>query len=416
MASIKAILKINDIGNGEISTIVSDKATNNISLIPYETNFNYREDYKSTMNYAGSFVLGYSTLNGGDKIIEQVNEGFVTPPADTLEVDITGDNIIKLTWQFESNNVPTDCVVTDYDGSVKTISFNNVVDGMCVIEGLVAGSGTKTFLFRGFNSQKLINLKYLESISVNIELDKYFIKHLESEIQMTPSANKISYGIYASSGKLELNDYNVTLLTKAQMGYLDTNTYNAYVYVNGKQIAFHTSYDAPMISATKEITLNITDIIDKFKTTVVEAKAYNVGENLWNILIDNLDREFSERTTFIKNDSEQINIGNNTYMTIKNYLLNIKLRTNYNRNDVSQDNQHFYMAKTNLYDLITAICNIAQLNCCLNDDGQLKFFNGRPLLNKNEIDKAIVIPRKYQRTSLTYDIIITNKYNNVIIE
>lgn len=165
MASIKAILKINEQGNGVMESVTTNVETNNISTLKYATdvtswfvnqtsaNKNYRG---ANVNVVGISKYGnekYGAKQTSDNTYTNSYNGLMFPAPSqlnqNLKITIVGQDILSFNIYFDSsmNQYPTSYSV--YSSiSQETRTFTND-DFVIEVSGLLAGHGTTEITFLG---------------------------------------------------------------------------------------------------------------------------------------------------------------------------------------------------------------------------------------------------------------------------
>ena len=421
MAEIKAILKVNDKGNGEIDSITSNLPQINISRNPNATSFNFYYYLGQTETPYKPTIAGQSTIGDGTRILDKYDGYLFRPNGNQpLILTIEGRNIINLSFYFDPTleNYPQTINIEDSDGTTRTLTNDSY---MVSIEEMVAGYGTKTFTFSNWtNGNASINIKKILSFETSLTFDKSFIKEFSSQAQIMANPKSVFYGITSSTGSIELNDYDNSIYQKALMGYMDANAYTMYLYINNNLIQVHTGYDAPLYNADNTIDLSLTSKLNNIynmvaNSDIVFTQPARITDNFTSLytVYSRIMYTFEFSRDEIENSmSTIINVGTSESrndMSVSNYLMSIKLPLNEERKYVCMKKDE------SLANILSAICEVAQLELSLDEDGNLKFYNGRPLMTQEEYDNVLNITYDMQRTALTYDIMVANKYDSVEI-
>lgn len=231
-------------------------------------------------------------------------------------------------------------------------------------------------------------------------LDKNKIKNIESLSQTNADASTIFYGVLASSGRLEILDYDGTIKRYIQEGIIDTSAIKVDIYINGVLSQRHISADSNYANETSIMTIELTNKLSLWDTINYSGYYYpekpeTAYEMLKNILVsigyevDYIDNVMLSDYTF---DSD------NNMISIKSYLESIKI-------------QYPYLPADTLRSTIDKFCTLAQLNVVLNSDGEIKFINARPLVGN--MTKIIQVPLNKQYGDFSYSVILKNKYDAI---
>lgn len=418
MASIKTIFKINEYGNGTIHDINSNILQNNISKKPYSTEIETKDKALTETEYEG-FVIG-TTAIGEDYVIDtDTYDGYMFSEVTDddgnceLEIEIYGDDVISLIFYFDEvlQQYPKKYTVVDSNGI--TTEYENDKENPYIISIVKLVSGayqTKRIIFNNWSrSNYNVCFKTLESVEVEIDLTKDFVAKAEFTLQKTSNASDINYGILASTGQLELTDKNNEIYKASQLGYLDSYTYSLYSYVNHNLVSSNISTDAPYYSQEKRLSISLSDEIALWNDSVFEEKEYESGTNLYQIISEVFDKLRYNSSDIEKMCSKLINttykdeVEDVVYeeeITIKEYLTSITMDA-------------FKIEKTSIGDILNDICAVAQLNVYIDNDKSVKLTSARPLKTKDE--EILVIPFTKQINQLEYDMVVSNRINQVEI-
>jgi hypothetical protein len=91
-------------------------------------------------------------------------------------------------------------------------------------------------------------------------------------------------------------------------------------------------------------------------------------------------------------------------MSIKDYLSKIT---------VPATGADVVIEEDSLRNSVDKICLLGQLQVIENDEGEVKFINGRPKATESELSNVKVIPLKMQKSGFEYEILLTNAYTDV---
>lgn len=416
MADLRVIFKINEYGNEVVNSITSNAPQNNISKYPYSTMLTRKEEYVTPDAKYEGYVLGVSTFES-DQVIDEAYPGYMFSAVTDndgnceLVVELYGNDILSLIFTFDTflGQYPTNYRVLD-SNDIETYYTNNTANPYIIsITKLVAGANAtkKITFYRWSKPNYNVLIKDIESIEVDIELNKHFIKELEYTSQMSSDGTSISYGILANTGKITINDYNGEVYKSAKLGYLDAYVYNLYSYLNGNQIQQNISVDAPYYSQENQLEINLTNNISNWNSVNFNERTYGTGTNLYQVLLDAMrilgysDSDVELMTNNIINVSYiGGGITNNEELSVKGYLQSITF-------------DECTIDKTNVADILNSICTVAQLFIYADNEGNIKFANARPLASSSE--ETLLISYENQRTHLEYDMVIANRYDSAEI-
>ena len=213
MASIRAVLKINEQGNGVIESVTTNVETNNVSAIPYATDVTnwFLNQTTQNKNYEGAYidVLGSGAKYGTAKYglrkfptTQYTNKylGLMFPCPSDLQNDFTitivGTDVLSFNIYFDYVMWQRPTSYTVYSSiSGTTTSYTNE-DNVIRISNLLAGHGTTIITITGWALQnKPIGIKYFENVELDIYMDKYWIDGFETQTQKTSDGESIQFGI-----------------------------------------------------------------------------------------------------------------------------------------------------------------------------------------------------------------------------
>ena len=244
-------------------------------------------------------------------------------------------------------------------------------------------------------------------------LDKTKIKNIESLSQTNSDASTIFYGVLASSGRLEILDYDGTIKKYINEGIIDIGNIIVKVYINKKLIQQHISTNNSYNNENKILTLDLSNTImrlndinyarpfisNKIQTTK-SSYAYPEIVTLYHIAIDLFNsigyyiNEENEDILF----GEQVLLNSNTIGKIRDLFKSITI-------------DFPYISKDSVFNNINKICTVAQVYLILDENGFLKFISARPLKTKKN---TIFIPKNKQYNVFTHELILNNSYDKVI--
>lgn len=239
-----------------------------------------------------------------------------------------------------------------------------------------------------------------------IEIDDGSITSLNSLSQSSSDSSSINYGLIANTGSIEVIDYNKNIENMIKDELIPSSNAEVDIYVNGKKIQSHITNDSSYDSNTGKLNVSITNKLSDWETLKYKGYYYqNKTQTLYEILYDvfselglNVDDSLSETIiyTYPDNGSYYQNRG-----TVKEYLNLISIKY-----PVIEYGHTFR-------EIIDDICAIAQLNCFVDDNNNVKFVSARPIVFEDEetisVDKSIIL------NEVTQDLFVKNKYDSVEI-
>lgn len=425
MADIRGILKINDQGNGVIDSFTSNIYTNNISKY---NNSNNILEFINSQTRDNDLYRGANGTPIGITSLENLRFGVVSNGTRSetyngmdfgytnsngvlnLTFTIVGTDIISFKIRFDSsrNQYPTSYTWVDKDGTTHNVSGNTSNE---LVFQQNAGYGTTTITFSQWNrANTMVGLTFIESVEIDVFLDKRHIMSYESQTQTTTNVHTIQYGVLPNTGQIKLKDVNNELLEKARMGYLNTRLFTLELYMNGRLFASHISNQSPYFDGDKTITLQLTNQLDNWNYVEIPEMNITGGTllNLFKQIMWAYDSELleSEIEAMLTNQARVEYDGYQDRYTIKNYMNIIQLSS-------------FTLKKGTMMEQINKICTVAQLQCYVDDSGNIKFKSARPVLvysyNSYVQLLGVEIKEKDEISRLDYDILVSNRYEDVNI-
>lgn len=420
MASIRAFLRINEVGNGEIESVTTNVETNNVSITPYTTDITNwfinqttsDRDYEgATVNVAGLSQYGtdkYGVKETGVNQYKSSYQGMMYPTPSQLSSDfaitITGTNIIAFNIHFDNSmgQYPTEYqVYSSITGLTETFSNSSEV---IEISGLMTGYGTTIITITQWAENDVpIAITFVENVEVNLTMDKYWIDSFETQSQLSTDASKVQYEVLANTGSITLIDKNNKLLEYSKLGYLNTNLYRLQLFINNRQVQEHISLSSPNYNLNNHtVKLELTNEIQKWNDIVVPEQTYNSNTRLYNILTDILQNYIGYTNDQLSTLNKKILFLNSSNVEEEKVLSVALYNITYLSSTLQQDTA---------LNILNKICQTMLLAIYLKDDNTLAIRSLRP--RKLSDEKVIVIPFAKQYSALDYSIITDNKYDGV---
>lgn len=417
MASIKAILKINEQGNGIMESVTTNIETNNISTLKYATDVTswFTNQTSTNKNYRGASVnvVGISKYGNEKYGVKQTSNNTYTDsynglmfPAPSqlnknLKITIVGQDILSFNIYFDRsmNQYPTSYSV--YSSiSQETRTFTND-DFVIEVSGLLAGHGTTEITFLGWNEQNApIGITYIENVEIEISMDKYWIDEFETQTQKTSDGEAIQYGVLANTGSITLRDKNKTLVEYSKMGYLGMYLFELNLFINNKIVQSHISNSAPYFTDNSTMKFELTNDIVKFQDKHYNesfSSGYNVYEIIGDIFSDyEFDVEYADMLAWTPDENISIDVG--TYLSFFEVPV-----------------QDTFTIDGSVLEVTNKICNAFGLQAYFDDSGsKLIFTSARPRMSIIEV--IINIPYQKQYSDFDYSILTVNRYDRVFFD
>lgn len=417
MASIKAILKINEQGNGVMESVTTNFETNNVSTLKYATDVTswFMNQTSANKNYRGASVnlVGISKYGNEKYGVKQTSNNTYTDsynglmfPAPSqlnqnLKITIVGQDILSFNIYFDSsmNQYPTSYSV--YSSiSQETRTFTND-DFVIEVSGLLAGHGTTEITFLGWNEQNApIGITYIENVEIEIPMDKYWIDEFETQTQKSSDGEAIQYGVLANTGSITLRDKNKTLVEYSKMGYLGMYLFELNLFINNRIVQSHISNSAPYFTDNSTMKFELTNDIVKFQDKYYN-EGFSSGYNVYEIIGDifssyEFDVEYADMLAWTPDGNVSTDVGS--------YLSNFEVPS-----------QETFDIEGSVLEVTNKICNAFGLQAYFDDSGsKLIFTSARPRMASNEI--IINVPYQKQYSDFDYSILTVNRYDRVFFD
>ena len=299
MASINGILRINDQGNGVIDSFTSNIASNNLSKYPFSTNvlqfLNSLTRDNDLYSGASGTPIGNTTITNlrfgvkdSNNIRSESYNGLdygLTNSNGVLNLILTivGTDVISFKIRFDPlrNQYPTDYTWYDIDNVAHTITGNTSNE---LTFQQRAGYGTTTIVFSQWAlANTSVAITFIESVELDVYLDKLQIMNFESQTQLTSDVRNIQYGALANTGSIELKDVDNRILENAKLGYLNTYIFTLDLYMNNKLFVKHITNQSPYYDGNKAIKLQLTNEIDKWNQIEIPEMIFSSQTTLYDV-------------------------------------------------------------------------------------------------------------------------------------
>lgn len=237
-----------------------------------------------------------------------------------------------------------------------------------------------------------------------LEIDDGSIVSLNSLSQSSSDSSSINYGCIANTGSMTIVDFNSNIAKQIKDGTMPSSNVDVDLYVNNNKIQSHITTNSTYDTNTNEFSVSVTNRIAdwdilKYKGYVYQNKSatlYEILADVFSTLEDVLDDALSDIIiyTYPENGSYSSKQG-----TIKEYLQLISVKY--------PSIEYGYTIRQ----MIDDICTIAQLQCFIDDDNNVKFISARPVISLENtlmiVDKSIILG------DIDEDLFVKNKYDGV---
>lgn len=254
-------------------------------------------------------------------------------------------------------------------------------------------------------------LDFEKSDGTKMQITDDDIVSVSSLSQSASDTSTINYGSIASTGSIDIQDKWNKLEDMVLDGDIPASNANIDLIINNNVLQSHISSDSSFDNSSNELNITLTNKIDEWDTLKYKGYIYpNESRTLYQILEDVLINLGYTQSQIKHSTSSQIvytgvdSNGNKTTNVgpVSEYLENIRV-----------EYPSIEYGKT-YRQIINEICVVAQLRCFIDDENNLKFISGRPLVS--ELDTPIEIPLSVVLDDITGDLFIKNKYDGVEID
>lgn len=420
MADVKLRIEVNPDKESEfLNSITNDVGT--ISNASYKTNGssafvgldNVNESGREMLSWANGVLrftangyLSNDGVNAGKLVSESEPDMFVWGA-----VPQSGEYSVKLTFKGTENLKD---IIVYGDPIANQFPTEAIIDGKTTIYSddyrwainLGEESETHTIEFTKWNrpnynaclTRIMVMMRYLP-------IDKKSgLKSVESLTQLSDDANKISYGLIYSSGRVTFLDVGSEFEDYIEDGIINGSVLPIDVSVNGKLLQSHIAMDSDYSSHNKEVNIELGDILSKWDVYRYDGYKYQ-GEpkNAYEILESVLNSfGYTASEVAIMCSNNIIAGENNDLISVKEYLETMEI-------------QYPYINSGTYRETIDKFCELAQLHVALDDSGGIKFYNARPIETVKAVQNPIIIPAKQQFSAVEKSVVVKNKFTGATI-
>lgn len=417
MADIKLRIEVNPgAGSQTMGSIVNNSATISNASVKTNNSDVFINIPTSDTAESGSNGLAWAVTDdlvfddGDFLIVEDETGNYVEDEQSPIEfiwgvVPANGEYSVSLTF---SNAESLKDVAFYGDTIANQFPIEAVVDGTTLVSddpqwviGLDPSLSSHTIVFTKWNRPNYNACLSLISIMLEyIDFDKdNGLKSVESLTQSTSSPEDIFYGTIANSGNAQILDINGELEDYIRDGALDNSNVPIKVYANGNLIQTHITDGSSYTKGAKVLSLSMSNTMKSLDSLTYKGYPYpDESKTAYEMLYDVMyNLKNSIETPFTPTIFDQMFSA-----SIKTLLQGISITYPY------------IEANVTYREAIEQFCNLAQLNCFLDDEGNIKFVNARPIFNSSE-QTPIKINSRDMFEPLKYDLVLKNKYQGVEI-
>lgn len=420
MSDVKIKITLQDTIEDIIDNVGSSSEVNNVSIQKSNAVFNSLSTKNSGKNMK-SWATGVLSLSDGyvggsnTQLVNQYGyNGYVfgTVPKTkkfTVTMEFIGENVdsIIIYGDKNANQFPTKAYLDSNsrkyiysDDPIWAIRFDNP-----------SNSHKITFLEWNRGDYNAC-ITYVAVLKNELELDKSYIKNIESLSQITAQPKEIYYGSLENRGDLEIYDIDKEFVDYINDGVLPVNNLPISVYVGENKIQEHITEDTEYAPYTFVMSMPLSNKFDKLsesKQTInirdfVSSTSDKKGATLKYILQyfvfnnENIDNKLKNKT-IVRLPVEGGEYAQYKEVTIDEYLSNIRI-------------PYVFFNDKSKKDILNEICNLAQMNYVIDDNGNDVFVSGKPIILK-DTKTIISLDKKNIVGQISKDVIVKNKYDKV---
>lgn len=409
---------------GEIKNYVFNNPTgSNLSNTSYQVNVYGEFEINSISETTGSNGLSFVSDTDEDLNLLIASDDFVSNYDNSGGVVEDEENPSEFIWGIVPSSGEYNVKLTFTEATALrflTITGDTVV-GQYPTEAILNGSTTITnnspIWTIDFGTQsdthtieftKWSKINYnacLSKISVTtryIELGKEFINSFSSLTQSSVNNSNINYGVVANSGNADINDINGVLETYVKNGVIESSNVKIELFANENPIQTHITTDSEYIENGKNLVLQLTNDVEKYKNINYEAANYNIkySKTLSSIV-------FSYFSNYGFVEGKDYYLYNNIYFEENNGgYTNLTPALLFNRIEIKNP----YFLNYSLEHFLKCVCEISQMQCVKDNKNRLIFVPVSPFINDFY---PIHIPKYAQIEEPQRNLFVKNKFNNV---
>lgn len=408
MANIKAVIDILGALNNRIDSLSSPEVINNVSKPVL---------YGNTTRNSG--FLGYPMvrkISDGGRMISQSDgfNGYVFGYCDgdglgNLQFTIIGGEISVVVFYFNqiANQWATEALIDEGTADEQILYSDDNIWAIKFINPL----SSHTVKFTKWNKPYYsMCITHIEALANTLEFTNQWISDLNSTTQKTNDPVKPVYSVLANYGNMSVTDRDKELKDYVQDGIFPTLNFEIILYINGKQIQSHTAIVTPYEANSMTFEMELTNKLSQWNNLMYTGYTITAGTTItaYDLLVDMITTAIPTLTEpDVAEMCDTIMVNEYYQDTVEEHLKNIIIPAVGSAIEVLPDTLRISVEK---------ICLLGQLQVYENDDGEVKFVNDRPYATELEKTNAKVIPLKMQRSSLKYEILLTNAYTDVLFK
>ena len=410
MANIKAVIDILGALNNRIDSLSSPEVINNVSKPVL---------YGNTTRNSG--LLGYPMvrkISDGGRMISQSDgfNGYVFGYCDgaglgNLQFTIIGGEISVVVFYFNqiANQWATEALIDEGTADEQILYSDDNIWAIKFINPL----SSHTVKFTKWNKPYYsMCITHIEPLPNTLEFSDQWISELNSTTQKTNDPIRPVYSVLANYGDISVIDREMELKDYIADNIFPSLNFEIILYVNDKQIQTHTAVVTPYEANSMTFEMELTNKLSQWDnflyggTTIASGTSISAYELLVDMITTSIPT-LTEPDVAVMCDTEILTFDLYYPVDVKTMLSFITIPAIGSDLIVTEDTLRISVEK---------ICLLGQLQVYENDDGEVKFVNDRPYATELEKTNAKVIPLKMQRSSLKYEILLTNAYTDVLFK
>lgn len=405
MAKISVTLQLNEHGADKITSMTADVGVNNVSKAVV---------WGSTSRNAGfnGICIGKWQIGEAGYLIAQSTgyNGFLFSPTDSdgngeLEITFTGTAIDSITFYGDpsSGQWATEAIL-DEGTLYETTTFSDDYVWSIIFSEPASSHTVKFTKWERPNYNMLFT--HMEIFPNTIDFDNNYIKEFTSLSQSNSDPKNVFYGVLPNSGNINITDRDGEIKDYAEAGYLNKETFALTIYINDKDIQHHIASDSPYYDNSSTLEVELTNSLSSWDYIKYDGLTITTGGSMsaYEILSDMLMESLDLLQTDVDDMCDTIINTVASDMSIKDYLSKIT---------VPATGADVVIEEDSLRNSVDKVCLLGQLQVIENDEGEIKFINGRPKATESELSNVKVIPLKMQKSGFEYEILLTNAYTDV---
>lgn len=292
-----------------------------------------------------------------------------------LTIYVEGETLDKIivTGDANANQFPIEAVIDEGTEYEKTITSDDNIWAIA----FGAESDTHIIKFTKWNRANynacFTTIKLMLSY---LEVDKSYIKNVESLSQKTGDAESIRYGFIANSGSFDITDIDGEIKDYIQDGIIEESNVPIQIYLNGNLVRSHITTSSEYNSSNLSLSTQLSNITGKLQNTY-DGMQLRSSTSALTVLQDIMSK-LGYSANDIYNMAQSLVVCDDNVYTVYDYLKEITIN-------------NAFLESSTFDEAIQKVCDLAQLNMFLSKDRKPIFMSARPLCSSGELLSAIKI-------------------------